>query len=170
MSNLVRILLTSCLLLALASCKGADAREMSIYRSFPIDGVHSEVRLDRNRGKLTLGDLMVDLQICADAESFKCFSSEFLSFAVPKDLVSPTAPWTVGEVEYRLVGYSEEMFLGQAAGVFAITARINDTDLVFYYTKQRGLLGISGLNAGSTLLLSIEYCGFGAANDCTEPP
>lgn len=169
MSGSLRIVI-ACFFVACASCQAAGAKGMSIYRSWPIDGVHVEVRLDENRETVTLGDLMFDLQICADSEAFKCFSSEVLSFAVPKDVLPTTAPWTIAEIEYRLLGYSEELFLGQAVGVFAIAANINGTDLVFYYAKQRGLLGIGGLNAGSTLLLSIEYCGFGAASDCIGPP
>lgn len=170
MSDLIRILLSWCLIIACGSCQAAGVIETTIYRSLPIDGAHSEVRLDENRGKLTIGDLTVNMQKCADTEAYECFSSEFLSFAVPKNVVSEIAPWTVNGIEYSLLGYSEEGLLGQAVGIFAIAANINGTNLVFYYAQKRGLIAFSGLNAGSTILLSVEYCGFGAENVCAAPP
>ena len=125
-----------------------------------------EIVIDAGREQLTIGDLGENLEICSQTEEFICFASEFLSFAVPRDLSETSGAWQFGGTEYRVLAHRDEMILGQNVSLFIVGANIEGNDLVFYFSKQRGLIALGGANSTGMPLLGVGYCGFGAEIDC----
>ena len=159
-----------CVLLICISCSAPPAESYWIYRSLSA-GLHGpEIVIDAGAEKLTVGDLTVDLEICSQSEEFLCFASEFLSFAVPRDLSENSAPWNIGGTEYSVLAHRDEMILGQNVSLFIVGASIEGNDLVFYFSKHRGLIALGGANRAGTPLLGVGYCGFGAEIDCRSAP
>ena len=159
-----------CVLLICISCSAPPAENYWIYRNLSpgIDG--RQVVIDADRKKLSVGDLAVSLEICPKSEAFLCFASEFLSFTVPRDLSESSDRWNYGGIEYQILAHRDEMILGQDMSIFIVGAKIVENDLVFYFSKQRGLIAIGGASPISTLMLNVGYCGFGAETDCDEAP
>ena len=56
--------------------------------------------------------------------------------------------------------------LGQAIDMYWITATINEQMAVFYYSKERGLLGIGSEAQGGPNLFSATNCGLFANSAC----
>ena len=84
MNRLSKIYLTCGLLLICNSCSASDLNEFWIYRSLYPASESPEVTIDAVSGKLTVGDLTGDMEICAQIEKFQCFVSKWISFAVPR--------------------------------------------------------------------------------------
>jgi hypothetical protein len=155
-----------CVLFVCIACSAPTPESYWIYRGLSEDLHGPELVIDAGRETLTVGDLAVKLEICSKTEEFICFASEFLSFAVPRDLSETSAPWQFGGTEYRVLAHRDEMVLGQKVSLFILGANIEGNDLVFYFSKQRGLIALAGANRTGVPLLGVGYCGFGAAIDC----
>lgn len=158
--------LLCCVFLVCISCSAPTPESYWIYRSLSEDLHGREIVIDAGREKLSIGDLAVRLEICSKTEEFICFASEFLSFAVPRDLSETSASWQFGGTEYRVLAHRDEMILGQKMSLFFLGANIEGNDLVFYFSKQRGLIAIAGASNTGAPLFGIGYCGFGAEINC----
>ena len=169
MSGLMIRFVFCCLYLCLC-CTASAVENRWIYRSLGPDMRSPEIIIDANRKVLTAGDLSTGLEICRSTESYYCFSSDFLSFAVPKDLSEESESWVYGGVEYRVLGHRKELVLGQEFSVFYIGTNAEGSDLVFCYSKKRGLIALSGASRPGTPLLIVDYCGFGAESKCRVKP
>ena len=153
-------------LLVCVACSAPTPENYWIYRNLSEDLRGREIVIDAGREQLTVRDLAVNLEICSQTEEFICFSSEFLSFAVPRNLSEKSGPWSFGGTEYRVLAYRDEMILGQNISLFFVGANIDGNDLVFYFSKQRGLIALAGSNGTGTQLFGVDYWGFGADIDC----
>ena len=155
-----------CVLFILMSCSAPPAESYWIYRSLNPGMDGPEVVINADSKRISVTDLGGSLEICSQTEEFFCFASEFLSFAVHRDLSENSAPWNYGGTEYSVLAYHDEVILGQNLALFIIGTSIEGRDLVFYFSKQRGLIALGGANRTATPLLSVGYCGFGAEINC----
>jgi len=124
-----------------------------------------EVVIDAGRKRISVRDLAAPLDICSQTEKYLCFSSEFLSFAVPRNLSEKSTAWNYGGTDYNVLEYRDELILGQELSLYFIGTSIEGRDLVFYFSKERGLFALGGADRVATIF-SVGYCGFGAEINC----
>ena len=155
-----------CVLVICMSCSAPPAESYWIYRNLSTGMDSPEVVINADGRTISVTDLAAPLEICSQTEEFLCFTSEFLSFAVPRDLSEDSATWNYDGAEYSLLAYQDELILGQELSLFIIGTSMEGRDLVFYFSKERGLIALGGTNPTATPLLSVGYCGFGAEINC----
>lgn len=168
--NMTTIRLTIlCCLLGFLACAAIADDDYWVYRSISEEANSPEIVIDGIDGRLSVGDLGVSLNVCSGGSAYVCFGSEFLSFAVPRDLSEISKTWVYDDVEYFVQRYSNEMLLGQDLNLYIINAKSKNNNLVYYYSTERGLIGIGNAKDKGQPLLSVDYCGFGPLDGCASP-
>jgi len=156
-------------LLTCMSCSKPPVEHYYGYRHLSPGNAGAVVTIDADRLTISVTDLGASLEICPPAHEFICFNSDLLSFAVPRDLSENSAPWSYSGTEYRVLSHRDERILGQFVSLFIIGANLEGSDLVFYFSKHRGLIALGPAGETGTPLFGIDYCGFGAEISCRTP-
>ncbi len=115
-----------------------------------------------------MGDLGFDAIFCKDDEAIFCFEAVGVKFAVPKIFEPSKTSQTWSFHGHSFIATPmryQPAILGQWLDVFYIDSV--GQKLRFFYSKDRGLVGIKQLGDESqTILLLEQFCGFAAAKNC----
>lgn len=136
------------------------------YVSF--DNPKVSLVLQRQPDQASIRDLGFDATYCKDDEGIFCFEAAGIKFAVPKDFEASKTSQTWSFHGHSFIATPmrfQPTVLGQRLDVLYIDSV--GQKLRFFYSKERGLIGIKGLGDESrpTLLLE-DFCGFAAAKKC----
>ncbi|WP_394781927.1 hypothetical protein [Undibacterium sp.] len=159
------------LILGTTPTDGPRRRELQQQWSYvSFDNPKVGFLLRRQPDQASVGDLGFDAIYCKDDEAFFCFEAAGVKFAVPKDFEAPKTSQTWSFHGHSFVATPmrfQPTILGQWLDVFYIDSV--GQKMRFFYSKERGLIGIKKLGEKSPpILLVEEFCGFAAAKNCRE--
>jgi hypothetical protein len=77
--------------------------------------------------------------------------------------------WNDTDVSYTVTAHRTELILGQQFDAYFIASTVDGNAREFMFSPERGLLSMRIHEPDSvTVLVSLEYCGFGAAKTCRQ--
>lgn len=129
----------------------ANVAQASVYLSYDglsdVDGDPAGIGIDQDKRIMWIGHAGREMTLCDDSSPYFCFEGPALRFFVPKERAMTVGQaWAGGGVSFEIVGTSAVGALGIVVECFVISSTQGDDVIRFYYSQEKGLVGMNFRN------------------------